>query len=479
MRKAGILVAVSSLPSKTGVGDFGPACYQFIDDLKACGMRCWQFLPLNPLGYGNSPYQPYSSFAIDDLYLSLDSLKAEGLIAGFKEYNAQADRVDYAAVRAFKEPYIYEAYQNFEPDDGYREFIKNAWVHNYAVFKALKKHNDDKLWIDWPSKQKNWIKNHEFDLEPFKEDIRLEMFAQYKLYQQWMSVKAYANKQGIQCIGDIPIYVGLDSEDVWSHQDSFLLDDDGRPLFIAGVPPDYFSKTGQRWGNPIYDWDYLKAHDFKFWEKRIAYNLSLFDIVRIDHFRAFDTYWKIPADCPTAVVGEWIEAPGYELFDHLLKTLPNFHIIAEDLGDLRKEVLILRDHYHFPGMKVIEFTFDPWHEDHNAQTNMIVYPGTHDNQTLRSWYEDQNWRFKLRCRWSLRKYRHASMLDRLLEYTFCDAADTAIIAMQDILKLDDAARMNTPGTIGSPNWEWKMIDFSAFEQRIPELRDMLEKGNRL
>ena len=170
--------------------------------------------------------RPYSSFAIDDLYLSLDSLKAEGLIAGFKEYNAQADRVDYAAVRAFKEPYIYEAYQNFEPDDGYREFIKNAWVHNYAVFKALKKHNDDKLWIDWPSKQKNWIKNNEFDLEPFKEDIRLEMFAQYKLYQQWMSVKAYANNQGIQCIGDITIYVGLDSEDVWSHQDSFLLDDE-------------------------------------------------------------------------------------------------------------------------------------------------------------------------------------------------------------------------------------------------------------
>lgn len=479
MRKAGILLAVSSLPSTTGIGDFGPACYQFIDDLKKCGMKYWQILPLNPLGYGNSPYQPYSSFAIDDLYLSLERLKEEGLIADYKPYNVQAKRVDYAAVRAFKEPYLYEAYQNFQPDEAYNEFIQNAWVYNYAVFKALKKHNDDKIWFDWPNKQKNWIKNHEFDIEPFKEDIHLEMFIQYKLYQQWTNVKNYANAHDIQCIGDIPIYVGIDSEDVWSHQESFLLDDEGRPTFIAGVPPDYFSKTGQRWGNPIYNWEYMQANHFKFWEKRLAYNLQLFDVVRIDHFRAFDTYWKIPADCPTAQEGEWVEACGYELFDHLIKTLPSFNIIAEDLGDLRKEVLMLRDHYHFPGMKVIEFTFNPWHVESNPNKNMIVYPGTHDNQTLRSWYEGQSLRFKLRTRWALRNYAHTSMCDRFLEYTFCDEADTAIIAMQDILKLDDQARMNTPGTIGSPNWEWKMVDFTSFEQRIPTLRKMLAKGNRL
>lgn len=479
MRKAGILLAISSLPSKTGIGDFGPSCYKFIDDLKKCGLKCWQFLPLNPLGYGNSPYQPYSSFAMDDLYLSLDELKAEGLIADFKAFNENADKVDYAAVRNFKEPYYYEAYQNFVPDNDYHEFIKNAWVHNYAVFKALKKHNDDKTWIDWPYKQKTWIKNHEFNLDPFKEDIQLEMFIQYKLYQQWMKVKRYANEQGIQCIGDIPIYVGIDSEDVWSHQESFLLDEDGHPIFIAGVPPDYFSETGQRWGNPIYDWEYLKAHDFKFWEKRIAYNLQLFDIVRIDHFRAFDTYWKIPAECPTAQVGEWIEAPGYALFDHLIKTLPSFNIIAEDLGDLRKEVLILRDHYHFPGMKIVEFTFDPRKKEENKNNNMVIYPGTHDNQTLRSWYEDHDWTFKLLSRWALRKHRYSSMTDRFIEYTFCDEANTAIIPMQDILNLDDTARMNTPGTIGSPNWEWKMVDFKAFEEKLPTIHEMIKRGNRL
>ncbi len=478
MRKAGVLLAVASLPSETGVGDFGPSCYRLIDDLKKCGMKLWQFLPLNPLGYGNSPYQPYSSFAMDELYLSLELLKKEGLIDSFAPFRVDSTQIDYEEVRRHKLPYYEEAFRNFKADEAYQQFIQQPWVANYAVFRTLKKHNDNQVWNEWPQEQKDWIKDHRYDLSEYTDEINFQMFMQYKLYQQWMNVKQYANQQGIQCVGDLPIYVGIDSEDVWSHQDRFLLDDDGHPTFIAGVPPDYFSKTGQRWGNPLYDWETLQAHDFDFWVERLSYNLQLFDLVRIDHFRAFDTYWKIPVECPTAQVGDWIEAPGYALFDHLLKVIPDFRIIAEDLGDLRKEVHLLRDHYQFPGMKIVEFTFDPKSNQRDERTNMIIYTGTHDNQTVASWFADQPLSFKLRTFYRLRKYKQKSVVDRFLAYTLDDAADTAILPMQDLLNLDDRARMNTPGTIGSPNWEWKMADFEAFEAKLPCLETLIKASKR-
>lgn len=476
MRKAGILCAVSSLPGSTGIGDFGLSSYRFIDDLTKCGMKYWQILPLNPLGYGNSPYQPYSSFAMDELYLSLDLLLQDHLITDYKKFNQRRKSVSYDAVRRHKEKYLKEAFSRFKSCPDYEVFIQNSWVRPYALFLTLKKHNQNKCWLEWPLIQQQISRGSDYDLSELEEEINYEMFIQFKLYEQWMNVKKYANSKGIEIIGDLPIYVGIDSEDVWSHQESFLLDDDGHPTFIAGVPPDYFSKTGQRWGNPLYDWDYLKQHDFRFWKERLSYNTKLFDIIRIDHFRAFDTYWKIPSSCPTAIEGEWIEAPGYELFDSILKDIPDLHLIAEDLGDLREEVLILRDHYHFPGMKIVQFEFDPLRKDNNQIQNRVIYPGTHDNQTLRSWYASSKPSFKKQTQKFFNN--DLPMTTNFIELTLSDQADMAILPMQDILNLSDRARMNRPGTIGSPNWEWKMADFKDFEKELPKIKELLKKHHR-
>lgn len=478
-RKAGILLAVSSLPSVTGIGDFGPSSYRFIDLLSKSGMKCWQILPLNPLGYGSSPYQPYSSFAMDELYLSLELLEKDKLISGFKKYNAKSKRVDYDAVRAYKAEYLKEAFKNFKENKAYKEFIQQKWVRNYALFLTLKKHNDNRCWLEWPLDQQLIPKGSDFDCTPFEEDIRYEMFIQFKLVEQWSKLKKYANKKGIQLVGDIPIYVGIDSEDVWSHQTCFLLDDKSHPTFIAGVPPDYFSATGQRWGNPLYDWDYLKEHDFDFWVERLTYNSKLYDVIRIDHFRAFDTYWKIPVSCPTAIDGEWIEAPGYELFDCLFSKIDGLNIIAEDLGDLREEVLVLRDHYNFPGMKIIQFEFDPsTYKADPTRTNAIVYTGTHDNQMIRAWASAQSASWKRQAKKFFKDYTNETLHENFVELTFADPADTAILPMQDVLGLTDAGRMNTPGTIGTPNWEWKLVDFDAFEEKIPALKKLVKKYNR-
>ena len=418
MRKAGVLLGVSSLPSAYGIGDFGESCYRLVDLLKTCGFKCWQILPLNPVGYGNSPYQPYSSKAMDDLYISLDELKKMGLIKKTKQFNAKKKSVDYKNVREFKTTYYKEAYHNFVKNAEYEKFASMEWVKNYAVFLTLKKKNNMNIWHEWPEEQKNWIKNHEYDLTDIQDDIDYEIFIQYMLYKQWMKVKAYANKKGIEIIGDLPIYVGIDSVDVWENQQSFLLDDDGRPIFIAGVQPDYFSATGQRWGNPLYDWEYLEKNDFKFWVERIKYNSQLFDAIRIDHFRAFDTYWKIPVSCPTAIEGEWVEAPGYELFETLLVEVPKLNIIAEDLGNLRPEVLELRDYYNLPGMKITQFTFNPDSPFANEAENMISYTGTHDNATILTWFNSQSYAFKRRTKvfFNTTGYNYDSIVDNFVAF---------------------------------------------------------------
>ena len=480
MRKAGVLLAVSSMPSDYGIGDFGENCIHFIDYLKTGGFKIWQILPLNPLGYGNSPYQPYSSKAMDDLYISLDELQKMGLIKKTKKFNADKKSVDYQAVRAFKTPYYEEAYANFKKDKNYKKFASQKWVKNYAVFLTLKKHNDMKIWHEWPIEQQLWIKNQKADLSQLQDKIDYEIFIQYILYIQWMKVKKYANSKGIEIIGDLPIYVGIDSVDVWEDQLSFLLDDDGRPIFIAGVPPDYFSATGQRWGNPLYDWQYLKRNNFKFWIDRLEYNSQLFDYIRIDHFRAFDTYWKIPVECETAIDGEWVEAPGYELFDTLLENIPNLNIIAEDLGNLRPEVLELRDHYHLPGMKIVQFTFNPDTPYANELENMIAYTGTHDNQTILSWFNSQSSSFKRRTKifFNTNGYDYDNIVDNFLYFTLKSKANMAILPMQDLLGLNSRSRLNTPGTVGNPNWQWKLSTFKDFEKRLPVFKKMIKKSKR-
>ncbi len=479
MRKSGILMPVASLPGKYGIGSFGKEAYAFVDMLAGAGVRIWQILPLNPLGYGNSPYQPLSSFAGDESYIDLAILKKEGLLdelpAPFAP--AEPDRIDYAGARDYKEPWLRRAYKKFKPDAAYKKFLKYDWVYPYAVFVALKTQNGLRAWVEWPKEQQNWILDRKYDISHLEDEIGYRMFAQYMFYKQWMALKKYAGKKGVQIMGDIPFYVGLDSLDVWGAREEFLINGDGEPSFIAGVPPDYFNADGQRWGNPIYDWAYMKKTGYRFWIERLRYSSILYDILRIDHFRAFDTYWKIPASCPTAREGEWIEAPGYELFDEVFRKLPKINIVAEDLGDLRPEVLKLRDHYGLMGMNVVEFTLL---DGVPILPNQLVYTGTHDNQTVTGWYKSQSKfdRKRVLNILSACGTPHTPVSKKFVRYILQSPAAIAIAPLSDLLGYDDRARLNTPGTVGSPNWEWRLPSFAPLRRRLPWLTGVLRETKR-
>ena len=469
MREAGILLPLASLPNEFGIGDFGGSAYQFIDCIAAAGVQIWQILPLNPLGYGNSPYQPFSSYAGDDIYISLEKLCEYGLLTEEEKYEVPAsDRILYEVVRKKKEPCFRIAYSRFQKDDGYTKFIeKEPWVRDYAVFCTCKKKYGYSCWTEWPE-------TAETELD--EDEICFEMFLQYMFIKQWRELKSYANAKGIHIMGDVPFYVGLDSLDVWKNKENFQLDPQGYPIAVAGVPPDYFSATGQRWGNPIYDWDYLKDHEYQFWIDRIGYNQKLFDIIRIDHFRAFDTFWKIPASCPTAIEGEWIEAPGYEVIDTLRAKIDGLNLVAEDLGELRPEVLQLKDHYHLKGMKILVFSIETGgkyaYDSFHDVENMIIYTGTHDNDTLMQWYEGLSVAARRKVRRFLKRegIKQGSVKDRLLTYTLRSKAEYAILPMADLLGLGAEGHINTPGTVGSPNWEWRMPDFGQAKEELRKYR---------
>lgn len=395
-------------------------------------------------------------------------------------YHRNDDAIQYEKVRQYHDKYLRLAYQEFEKDEAYESFIKKPWVKEYAIFKTFKVVNNLRPWNEWEKEQKDYPINQKLDLSKYEDEIAYQMFLQFVLYQQWHALKKYANSLGIQMVGDIPFYVGLDSADVWAHRENFLLDQDGRPTFIAGVPPDYFSATGQRWGNPIYDWDFMKKDKFTFWIERMSYMGEMFDVVRVDHFRAFDTYWKIPADCPTAIEGEWIEAPGYELFDTLFKQYPNLTIVAEDLGDLRPEVLELRDHYKFRGMRIVQFTFDPEGMEEDKK-HLLVYTGTHDNDTTYSWYCQQPASLRRKMRQYLWKhgYRKHSFVDNVIDYSLDSNADMVIIPMSDWIHAGSQARLNMPGSVGAPNWMWRMKDLRAFAKRIKQIKADLVRADRI
>lgn len=488
MKQAGILMPVASLPTEFGVGDFGKTSYQFVDFIAQAGFDIWQILPLNPLGFGNSPYQPYSSYAGDEIYISLDKLVDDGLLLkeeldreetqNFFQKMKDCKTIDYQEVRQFKEKYLKLAFERFKKDKAYEKFIKQSWVFEYGVFIALKKRNHLICWNEWPKEQQDWIKDRSYDLTPLAKEIEYEIFVQFEFMKQWKALKAYTNQKKIQIMGDLPFYVGIDSQDVWQNQEEFLLDAEGKPSFIAGVPPDYFSITGQRWGNPIYNWDVMKQNQYQFWMKRLSFCSEIFDITRIDHFRAFDTYWKIPSSCDTAVEGEWIEAPGKEFFQKLLRKYPEINIVVEDLGDLRKEVHELRDSFGFKGMKVLQFTFDPKENNNNFddRENMIVYTGTHDNQTIRGWYHSQPKSLQTSTRKKLKElgYNHRNISWSFIEMAFDSVADMVIIPYQDFIHMDDEGRINTPGTLGSPNWEFKVKNYKAFENKLPQIRELIQ-----
>lgn len=486
MRKAGALLAVASLPSNYGIGDFGQSAYDFVDILVQMNMKVWQVLPLNPLGFGNSPYQPYSSFAGDEIYISLDKLVDLGLlnVNDLQHFNEKATEIDYIAARVHKAKYLQQAFQNYLKNKDLQKQVTDfvsgtSWAYNYAVFLTLKKTNDLRPWNEWPVEHKNWINDKKLDLKPFENQINYELFIQYVFFTQWQELKKYANERNIEIIGDIPIYLGFDSLDVWENQELFLLDDKQNPSFIAGVPPDYFSATGQRWGNPLYDWQKLEDTGFKFWIERLRGNMDMYDVIRIDHFRAFDTYWKIPASCETAVDGEWIEAPGYKLFDAIYKELPDIKIIAEDLGDMRPEVFELRDHYNLPGMKIFQFIYSP-NSDNSEMANIentIVYTGTHDNDTLMGWYLGLSYYKRKQVKRSF-KANEYNIKNKILKEILKYKAKDAIFPVQDIIGLDNSARINYPGKIGSPNWEWKLSDFNYLSSEIQYLARIIKQSNR-
>ncbi|WP_311375869.1 4-alpha-glucanotransferase [Anaerococcus lactolyticus] len=484
MEKAGILWPLASLNGNHGIGDFGKASYDFIDISKKAGFDMWQILPLNPLGYGNSPYQPYSSYAGDEVYISLDMLYEDGLLDEKVAPLKQEDRVDYNFVRDFKGKYLKKAYEKFkekglDKTEAYKEFLKFDFVYDYAVFISFKKDNDLIAWNEWPKEQKSWIIDRKLDLSPYEEQIGYEIFVQYIFYVQWMKLKAYANKNGLKIIGDIPFYVGLDSLDVWQNQKYFEITEEGKPILIAGVPPDAFSDLGQRWGNPIYKWDELEKDDFKFWIDRLAYNAKLYDIVRLDHFRAFDTYWQIDAKNDTAVEGEWIYAPGFKLFDKITEELNDVEFIAEDLGTMMPGVYKLRDHYDLKGMVIIQENLRPW-EDHlvEARENSVAYPGTHDNKTLFQWYgelsDDQ--------KESIVKYFRGLGIDNgdlaidFFDYSMGLPSEYVIVSLGDILGFGEEARINEPSTLNDKNWSFKLKDLSAFANKEEAIRKSIEKN---
>ena len=471
VRQAGILMPVFSLPANHGIGDLGKSAYDFVDLVASAHFKIWQILPLNPAGYGESPYQPSSSFAGDEVYINLDLLVEEGLLEEAPAFEKDSEFINYSAVRAYKSDLLHQAFKKFIPDQDYQEFVDKAfWLDGYAKFIARKKANDNKGWLEWT--------NLEYDEEEYK----YQFFVQYYFAKQWLKLKDYANSKGIIIMGDMPIYVGLDSADVYDNKECFLLDQTGHPTSVAGVPPDYFSEDGQLWGNPLYDWDYLKEHDYSFWMKRLSWNKDLFDIIRIDHFRAFDTYWKVPAGETTARNGEWILGPSYDFFDYVYDKMPDLNLVAEDLGDLRPEVLELKDHYHMLGMRIAQFSFgdDMAKVDYKLPEFCIAYTGTHDNAPVNGWYSDLTVGEKKHAKAVMNhlQIHGKTMADRQIKWMLGSDAILAIIMMEDFLALGNEGRINTPSTIGAPNWCWKMSTLAPFERRIRHIQHLLKTYHR-
>lgn len=470
-RVAGVLMPLSSLPGTMGIGDLGKDAYLWVDSLKTSGARLWQMLPLNPVGYGNSPYQTYSAFAGDEIYISIERLY-ESLNLEFVEHHVEANSVDYDTVRTLKNLYLRKAFEHFEKNEDYELFEKESesWLQEYAEFMAMRKKNGYKAWVEW----------QDFTVDIV--EVAYHKFLQFVFMQQWLELKDYTNHQGIQIVGDIPIYIGHDSAEVYFKRDQFHLNQDGRPTLVAGVPPDYFSEYGQLWGNPIYNWEVMAEDDYKFWVERLEWNQRLFDVIRIDHFRAFDTYWVIDGNATTAKDGEWRLGPAHDFFNAMYRQIDDLKLVVEDLGDLRPEVLQLRDDFNLMGMQIIQFALkaDEMERDASMKENMLVYTGTHDNDTLGGWHETHDPVDQKRIHETLIKLGidDENIIDQICHYTLSLNANWAILPIQDVMRLGGDTRINRPGTIGSPNWEWKLASYQGMEDAMKRLNTWINKTNR-
>jgi 4-alpha-glucanotransferase len=476
-RSSGILMHITSLPSKHGIGDFGPEAYRFADFLRAAGQNYWQLLPLNDTSAktGYSPYNCLSAFAGNSLLISPELLYRDGLLTKREVADPpafRAERVDYEKVSSYKESLLEAAFARFRqrprPPD-YAGFVAEhrAWLDSYACFVALRKRRKGQLWSNWPAALRDCgSRIAECGLQDASEAnpqaVERERFCQYIFYQQYLRLKRYCNDCGIQVVGDVPIYVADDSADVWSHPDLFKLNRAKKPRFVAGVPPDYFSATGQLWGNPVYDWQRLEETGFAWWMQRMKHNLLLFDFVRIDHFRGLVAYWEIPATHRNAMRGRWVQVPHEAFFRELLRQIPFAAIFVEDLGYITADVREVVAQYHFPRMSVLQFAFggDPARNPylpHNCAENSIVYTGTHDNNTTRGWFEKDLTRDERRRLFDYLGCRFAAdeIAWELMRVALRSVAKIAILPMQDVLNLGARARMNQPaGKDG--NWQWRM-----------------------
>lgn len=489
MRKSGVLLPISSIPSKYGIGTFSKEAYRFVDFLREAGQKYWQILPLGPTGYGDSPYQSFSTFAGNPYYIDLEELVRQGYLEEKEceacDFGNNPEYVDYekiylsrfavlrkAFVRAFYEEHLGESEQ-------YRRFVeKNGyWLEDYALYMAVKNSFGSVCWIEWDEdirlRRPEALAAYR---EKYREDIEFYRFQQYLFATQWKALKAYANERGIEIIGDIPIYVALDSADTWSSPKLFQLDDTCTPIAVAGCPPDAFSATGQLWGNPLYDWEYHENTGFDWWMKRIAYCYELYDVVRIDHFRGFDEYWSIPYGDKTAEKGKWRKGPGYAIFDTMKRVLGERRVIAEDLGFLTDSVIALVEKTGYPGMKILQFAFDSREDSdylpHNYTRNCVVYTGTHDNDTTLGWYTS----LPKADREFADRYLHLTDQEEEPEWEFIRAAiasvaDTAIIPMQDYLGMDETARINIPSTLGI-NWKWRMKEDACTKELAERIREL-------
>ena len=466
MRKSGILMHISSLPGPYGIGSMGKSSYDFVDFLVSAGQSYWQILPLNPTGYGDSPYQSFSTFAGNHYLIDLDTLAEQGLLTseelGSVDWSSSEGRVDFGLLYNQRSRLLKLAHGRFRETAEYRDFVRDnsLWLEDYALFMAIKAHFRGRDWQSWSvSLLMRLAPVMEAYREELKEAIRFQYFLQYEFFRQWKALRAYANGKGIQIIGDVPIYVPLDSADVWANPELFQLDPSRRPTAVAGCPPDSFSADGQLWGNPIYDWDKMKADGFKWWLKRLAAAGEWYDIVRMDHFRGLEAYWSVPYGAATAKAGKWNKGPDMAFIEAIKKGLPQLEMIAEDLGFLTQEVLDLRDNSGFPGMKVLEFAFDSREPSdylpHTYTKNSVVYTGTHDNMTMRQWFDTASKDAKAYAIEFMGLTEKEGLVMGTIRTAMSSVSDMCIIQMPDWLNLGAEARMNFPGTLSDANWTWR------------------------
>ncbi len=491
-RSSGLLLHVTSLPSYGGIGDLGPAAFAFADFLAASKQRLWQVLPLSPTGYGNSPYAALSAFAGNPLLISLEYLSDWGWIAGERLANlpGRAGDVDFEEVIAAKVPLLEEAARNFLHKHKAKQWARfeaycrtnGTWLEAYAFYSVLREKYQGASWSSWPAELAHREPAAmEKVRQEYGEELAIQQIIQFAFDEQWCALRAYCGKHGIKLIGDVAIFVNYDSADVWTNPDIFELREDLSPIRVAGVPPDYFSITGQRWGNPLYRWDVLEKQNFSWWVDRARRAQSLYDIIRLDHFRGFEAFWAIPAENDTAEHGDWIKAPGVALFQRLRDELGELPFIAEDLGVITPEVDLLRDHFNFPGMRICQFGFSDRHAHnylpHHYVKNAVVYTGTHDNNTTRAWWNNEATEVEKKAVETYLAPAEGDVVWAMIRAVETSVADTCILPMQDVLDLDVEARMNMPSRPGG-NWSWRCPEEALTPELAARLAALAEVTDR-